>query len=137
MQLSIGLRGNLWDVQRVISEIQAKYVLMDFEEKDENGKMQKVKHPVNIVFRPFIIGELVFPETALQTILATIHGKSANYDNFVFNQARKYLGFEKVPDYDGVALPFPIWDKNVEIVPIGIKKDEFGVDKSGSKHELI
>jgi hypothetical protein len=88
------------------------------------------KIPVNIVYRPIQLGELVFPESALQQVLATLKpmiNTTTDFNlknkNFALELLRKKLKLEKVPEHDGKTLGFPVWNYNLEINPIGIKKD--------------
>lgn len=116
MHLDIISRGSKRDVDRFIDEIQAKYVPIKFQ-----GKMAAC----NIVYRPIQLGELIFPEPMLQTVLQTLKPMSWERKGLHFEALRHLLKLEKVPKLDEKIKPLPIWNHNVELRLLGIKKDKY------------
>ena len=113
MHLACAIRGDSWHVQRFLNEIQSKYV---------NYGNEGV---CNIVWRPYLLGEFIFPESSLQNVLNTFEPMNWKREKIGFEILRKGLGMEKVPKADGKTLPLPVWNHNFEMKLIGIKKDKF------------
>ena len=120
MHLGIISRGRKRDVDRFIEEIQAKYVPIKVKGKDMR---------CSIVYRPIQLGELIFPETSLQNVLATLEPMNWRRKSFALEQLRKALGYERTPELDGKTLPYPVWDKNIELNLLGIKRDRIDPDQ--------
>jgi len=113
MHLALAIRGSDRDVRRFLDEIQAKYV---------NYHNDGV---TNIVWRPYVLGELIFPESALQTVLATLEPVNWKRDIPGQTALRKLLKMDKVPSHDGKTPGLPVWKYNFEVKLIGVKTDRF------------
>jgi len=91
---------------------------------------------------PFGIYEYVFPREDLDKVLATLIKEENRYKipKIAFKFIRKFLKLEKIPEFK--KNEFYLWMKeNVNIIPLGIRKDEMLTEKSeamkGWIHEAI
>jgi hypothetical protein len=138
MHLVIASRGAKHEHDRFITELNAKYLPIEFTEK-KTGK--KITRMAQVVYRPIRLGEIIFPEEHLETVCQSIldntdlgkthHKKHRKYFGFL----RKILGLKKLPDFkiDASKPTIPIFHEAVEIVAIGTKKDRRMVGKIDGK----
>ena len=118
MHLITATRGNIHDVNRLISELQGKYLPFEYEGK---------KALLSMLVQPIQLWSFVFPEPALQTVLHTIPDTNWHVDKskLPFYAIRKALGAEKVPPMDKTTNGLPVYLRNTELMHIGIIKDKF------------
>jgi len=116
-------RGIKHAVERFVNDMCAQY----FKYTDIR-KGKKKKWFVQLAMRPIQLWEVVFPEDALQEVMATMFtNEFKRYHGFKHKMLatglRKMLGAKKVPKRDKKALHRPVFLKGVEVLPIGIKTD--------------
>lgn len=115
MHIGIISRGSQRDVNRFFEELQSKYVPIDIKGE---------KMMTNIVYRPLQLGEIIFPESSLQQVLATLKPLNWERKSIYFEMLKKAMGLKKIPEYDGKTLGLPVWNKNIELVLLGFKEDK-------------
>lgn len=138
MHLIVGIRGIKHDFDRFISDLSGKYLPYKFY-NPETKQLQEGHVQVSV--RPIQLFEIVFPEESKDIILTTIfpnHTKGGHYGNaaterykWILNKIRKLIGIEEMPEDFDKSQTIPLWNKNIEVVGIGIKKDvrnEYGVE---------
>jgi hypothetical protein len=116
MHLDIISRGSQRDVCRFIDELQGKYLPIKIKDK---------MMACNVVYRPIQLGEIIFPEPCLNQILKTLEPMNWKRKGLPFNLLRKMLKLQKVPEIEGNPLPMPIYNQNIELNLLGIKKDNY------------
>jgi hypothetical protein len=118
MHLYAVTRGIKHDVDRLITELQGKYIPYEFK-KGEIGALQ-------LSIRPIQLWEICFPEAELQKVLNTLKdtgtSRISNTQRFFI---RKMLKADAVPKIDENIPGMPVYKSNVEIALIGIKKDVY------------
>jgi hypothetical protein len=118
MHLYTITRGIKHDVDRLITELQGKYLEFEYEK----GKMDALQLSV----RPIQLWEICFPEPKLDLMLATLKDKQiARIDEKLKFLLRKMLHAEKIPELKTTLPELPLYKNNIEISLIGIKKDEY------------
>jgi hypothetical protein len=127
MHLWMVSRGIKHDVDRMITQLQGKY--LPFEMDDKSKKMA-----VQLAVRPIQLWELVFPEPSLQTILNTLapmNWKREGHFKHLQSAVRLALKGEKVPEADRKTPVLPLYHENIELQLLGIKKDKhkFGYER--------
>lgn len=116
MHINILTRGIKHDVERFITDLQGKYMPM---------MIKGEPHVVALAVRPIQLWELVFPEEHYSTIARTIDTDCKRIDPKVAWALRKGMKLQKMPKIDEKAFPFPVYKNNIEVVPLGVKKDVF------------
>tara|TARA_Y100000310_G_C20503544_1_gene725240 strand:- start:262 stop:672 length:411 start_codon:yes stop_codon:yes gene_type:complete len=125
-------RGIKHDVDRFITELQGKYLPFQAAFKkdghvDEKGKLKPQMLQLSV--RPIQLWEVVFPEPCRDAVLNTLfkNGKGktqhSKHQKYLWT-LRKALGCEPIPYYEKNKI-IPVYDKNIERVGIGIKKDKY------------
>ena len=118
MHLYAVTRGIKHDVDRLITELQGKYIPYEFK-KGEIGALQ-------LSIRPIQLWEICFPEAELQKVLNTLKdtgtSRISNTQRFFI---RKMLKADAVPKIDENIPGMQVYKSNVEIALIGIKKDVY------------
>lgn len=72
--------------------------------------------------QPIQFWSYVFPEEHLNQVLTSFNFSEPMFDKKLFF-LRKMIGCEKIPEYTPVNNPFFVYKNNVQLLPIGIKKD--------------
>jgi hypothetical protein len=117
MHLILATRGNIFDVNRMISELSGKYMpYKGYDGKDYN---------ISLLIQPIQLWSMVFPKQNLQHILHTIPDGNFHKEqsSFLFKLLRKKMGAKPVPEMDNTTLGFPIYKQNIEIMHIGVIED--------------
>lgn len=136
MHAYIITRGIKHDVDRMITELQGKYLDIDHNHFIKGQPKQKNK--VQLSIRPIQLWEVVFPEpqrdVVLNTLLGNAKGKTQHkkHNKYIWG-IRKALGCDPIPEYKTDAL-LPSYQANTEIVGIGVKEDYYIDDMTGEKY---
>lgn len=116
MHFSFLTRGAKDAVDKFINDLQAQYFPMENE---------KQKVYTQLIVRPVQLWEVIFPEEHLDEVLNTIQpGVFHKFYEKYFGILRKIIKFDKIPKERAHTRRRLIYNKNIEIVPIGIKKDK-------------
>lgn len=118
-------RGHQDRLNRWKNEIMAQYFTYDY--RDPKDKNKKKTGAIQTVIRPIELLEIIVPESSLDIMLRTIKCDQS-WHHWLQKYAfwlRKILKLDKI---DFKRLPEgsqrAIYHGNLEIIPIGIKKDE-------------
>ena len=121
-------RGIKHDVERFANELSSQYLPF----KWFNPKKKKLEPAiVQTNLQPIQLWSVVFPEEHKDTMINTLF---PNWDGKTTRQKkhgkfvaliRKALGVEKVPTKYNKSKKIPCCIQNMDIVPIGIKKDYY------------
>ena len=129
MHLYLITRGIKNHVDQFITELQGKYLSMNYQGKPSY---------VPVMVRPIQLWEIVFPEDHKELMLNSIFqgadgGKTQHkkHQKFIY-MLRKILGASPLPKEYKKGQIMPIYGADVEKIGIGLKKD-YWVDKDG-KH---
>ena len=133
MHLILATRGNKTDVDNFITQLQGQYLPTNLKfPKDKELR----KYFLQVLVRPIQLWDLGFAQEHLDLLLNSFNPVKSDNKRYSKMQAamsllRKSLGVKKIPeDYDkSKILPFSACIQNTDIIPIGIKEDEF-MDKS-------
>lgn len=145
MHYVFAIRGDLYDVQRIITALEGKEFNLPITLADGT----KVNAVVAGRVEPIQLFSYVFPEQYSDVVLNSLGGTKENmerwyhkntFQNLLFGGMRKALHCEPIPTpktQDRFLLPVPSI-QNVSIMPIGIKKDILDwKDPNGSTHEAL
>ena len=132
MHLEVFIRGDIYAIERFIRELSSKYLSFEYMEDDGKGGFKpntKVNYTIQITVRtaPLGIYEIIFPEQHKDLVLNTVLGKERgapwqkSHKKYIL-ALRKVMGLEPIPQYKTDKF-LPLFNKNMEIIAIGIKKD--------------
>ncbi len=117
-------RGNRIDVNKFVSNVESMYFMTTL---NKNGKKEEIAY--NIVMRPIQFWEAIAMKKDMPTVIKTIDASTRSLQlNKYIPLLRKALKLDKMPVLDDDVKRRAIWNKNMEIVPIGVKDDEFDDD---------
>lgn len=103
-----------------------------------DGTKQEVL--VQGALRPIQLYEYVFPKEHLDVVYNSL--KPEMYPNTMkmkalVNSLRMSMGFQKPPKYEASGAHLAWVNKDISIIPIGIKEDSEIVYPDGTKHEAL
>lgn len=128
MHLYALLRGELWEQERYMKELSAKYMPYKI------GKEQRM---VQLAVKPIQLVEFTFPEDQLEIVQRTlwdvnvpVESKKKKLMMAPIRKALSLMGADgnpviPMPTYKPKGMKFPIGENCVAPTPIGIKKDNF------------
>lgn len=122
MHLNIITRGIKCDIDKMITQMQGK--VLPYEYDGQPGALELIVSPIQL-------WSLHFPEPQLQAMMRMLWGKqqpTKRYEGLMMGALRKALLAKKMPDLiiDKNLPTIPLNKGATEIIPIGIKEDNFG-----------
>lgn len=125
MHFAFITRGIKDAVDKLIHDLQAQYF---------HYQIKKTKKKVfyQLAVRPIQLWEVVCMEEDMPMVIKTIapncfHPRLMKWVGML----RRFIGFEKMPEIDKKQMRRIVINKDVEIIPVGVKKDAF--DKWGDE----
>ncbi len=129
------MRGWKKNFDDMVKWLETRHFQIPVWKNEKDYKAGKKPFKVGLLpgsLRPIQMFEFVFPENDKDQVLTSLgfdkeKGYLSKKQNLIIGRIRKMMGLKKAPKFKtNLIMPLPSEDmKDVSIIPIGIKEDEF------------